>query len=115
MATTYVTDTHALLWYLQGSSRLSTAARQSFDDVVTGASDLVIPVIVIAELALLLEKGRAAIDLNAILETLHDLPTVSFAPLSLEVTLSVRVSRPRYPTSTIDSSLPKLVPVKPCS
>lgn len=90
MATTYVTDTHSLLWYLQGSSQLGAAARQVFDDVVAGTASLVIPVMVIAEMVLLLEKGRAAIDLDAILGTLHSLPAVTIAPLTLDVTLEIR-------------------------
>ena len=90
MATTYITDTHSLLWYLQGSSQLGVAARQVFDDVVAGTANLVIPVMVMAEMVLLLEKGRAAIDLDAILGTVYSLPAVTIAPLTLEVTLGIR-------------------------
>jgi PIN domain nuclease of toxin-antitoxin system len=58
--------------------------------VVAGTANLVIPVMVMAEMVLLLEKGRAAIDLDAILGTLYSLPAVTVAPLTLEVTLGIR-------------------------
>lgn len=87
---TYVTDTHSLLWYLQGSAQLGAAAREVFDEVVAGTANLVIPVMVVAEMVLLLEKGRAAIDLDAIMETLNSLPAVTLAPLTPEVTLGIR-------------------------
>lgn len=90
MTSSFVTDTHSLLWYLQGSPQLGVAARQAFDDVVAGTAQLVIPVMVVAEMVLLLEKGRTAIDLDAILTTLESLPGVTIAPLTLEVTLGIR-------------------------
>lgn len=90
MASSFVTDTHSLLWYLQGSPQLGVAARQAFDEVVAGTAHLVIPVMVVAEMVLLLEKGRAAIDLDAILTTLESLPGVTIAPLTLEATLGIR-------------------------
>lgn len=90
MASTFIADTHSLLWYLQGSSQLGATAREVLDEVVAGTANLVIPIIVIAEMVLLLEKGRAAIDLDAILGTLHSLPAVTIAPLTLEVTLGIR-------------------------
>ena len=52
----YVTDTHALLWYLSGSERLGVAARQAFDQVVNGQGEVVIPAIVIAEFIRIAEK-----------------------------------------------------------
>ena len=90
MTSSFVTDTHSLLWYLQGSPQLGVAARQAFDEVVAGTAHLVIPVMVVAEMVLLLEKGRTAIDLDAILTTLESLPGVTIAPLTLEVTLGIR-------------------------
>ena len=39
----YVTDTHALVWYLSGSSLLGAAARSAFDEVTSGMSQVNVP------------------------------------------------------------------------
>ncbi|MFW6162170.1 MAG: type II toxin-antitoxin system VapC family toxin [Planctomycetota bacterium] len=52
---TFVVDTHALVWYIDGDDRLSGAAEASLDD---GAASLVIPTIVLAEVRHLFGKRR---------------------------------------------------------
>lgn len=47
---TYVVDTHALIWHLEAGPRLSEAARKILTDP---QSQLVIPTIVLAEMAFL--------------------------------------------------------------
>ncbi len=54
----YVTDTHALLWYLVGSPRLGKRARAAFDAAVAGDAEIIIPAIVVAELVMFAEKYR---------------------------------------------------------
>jgi predicted nucleic acid-binding protein len=54
----YVTDTHALIWYLNGSQRLGAQARAAFDSASAGASQIVVPVIVFAEIVFLAERRR---------------------------------------------------------
>ena len=54
----YVLDTHTLVWYLEGSPRLSTRAKAIVDDL---SSQLVVPIIALAEAAFLVERGRIAI------------------------------------------------------
>lgn len=58
MATKYILDTHALIWHLEGNSLLGAAAKRIIGDP---NSDLVLPVIALAEAMFIVEKGRSAI------------------------------------------------------
>jgi len=46
----YVADTHALLWYLTASPRLSATAKAAFDEGANNLAFIYIPSIVLAEL-----------------------------------------------------------------
>ena len=58
MATKYIVDTHALIWHLEGNKLLGAAAKSVIDDP---ASQLVLPIIALAETVFVVEKGRTAI------------------------------------------------------
>jgi len=60
---TYVVDTHALVWFLERNSRLSTAAREALSDK---SAQLVIPTIVLAEVTFLYARHRITIDLPVV-------------------------------------------------
>lgn len=66
--TDFVTDTHALIWYLEDSSRLGVAARSAFNACDKGAADIYIPTICLVEIIYLQEKGRIPADLLLQLE-----------------------------------------------
>lgn len=57
---TYGVDTHALMWFLEGSFRLGTAARNALSDT---AAPVVVPIIVLAQITFLYARHRIAIDL----------------------------------------------------
>jgi PIN domain nuclease of toxin-antitoxin system len=57
---TYVVDTHALVWFLESSPRLSTAAQNALTD---RTAEVVVPTIVLADITLLYARHRIAIDL----------------------------------------------------
>ena len=46
----YVTDTHAFVWHLQSSAKLSQRARTIFREADAGANEIVVPRIVLVEL-----------------------------------------------------------------
>ncbi len=52
-----VTDTHALIWYLEDSPRLSPAANQVFDECERGEIVIYIPTICLVEIVYLQERG----------------------------------------------------------
>lgn len=54
----YVVDTHALIWYFEGNPRLGTQAKQVLAD---SDSRLVLPMIALAETALVIDKKRTSI------------------------------------------------------
>src|ERR1039458_7582136 len=53
-----VADTHAIVWYLTNSPRLSPAAAKAFDDASAAGDSILIPSISLVELTYLVEKGR---------------------------------------------------------
>ncbi|MEZ4661210.1 MAG: type II toxin-antitoxin system VapC family toxin [Caldilineaceae bacterium] len=54
----YVTDTHALVWYLEDDKRLGPLAIQAYDACEQGEGFVYIPSICLVELIYLQEKGR---------------------------------------------------------
>jgi predicted nucleic acid-binding protein len=60
----YMTDTHALFWYLTNSTSLGAAASRAFDEADDGEALIYIPVIVLAELYFLNEKKERPLDFN---------------------------------------------------
>lgn len=66
LAHKYVLDTHALIWYLEGNPRLGQAARDVIDDA---DSELVLPIIALAEAVFIVEHGRTGIpDVQSLLD-----------------------------------------------
>lgn len=53
-----VTDTHALIWYLEDNPRLSVAANQLFNQCERGEIIIYIPTICLVEIIYLQEKRR---------------------------------------------------------
>lgn len=53
-----VADTHAAVWYLANSPRLSSAAAKALDDASAAGDSILIPSISLVELTYLIEKGR---------------------------------------------------------
>jgi predicted nucleic acid-binding protein len=54
----YVTDTHALVWYLSYDPALSDTAREKFRLADTGQAEIFIPSIVVVEVVYLAERQR---------------------------------------------------------
>lgn len=89
---TYVVDTHALVWYLVGDSRLGRQAETAFNDP---GSVLIIPTIVLAEIQNLAYKGRFSQTLSEVLAVINsdarcwvypiDLQVVTVAPMQLDI------------------------------
>ena len=53
-----VVDTHALVWYLLGSPRLSVTAGSRLDAALAAGEPLHVPAVSLIELTYLVEKGR---------------------------------------------------------
>jgi PIN domain nuclease of toxin-antitoxin system len=64
-----VTDTHALIWYLEDSPRLSPRANQAFDKCDAGEIIIYIPTICLVEIVYLQERGRISANMKSQLDT----------------------------------------------
>jgi PIN domain nuclease of toxin-antitoxin system len=83
MALKYVLDTHPLVWYLEGNPRLSPKAKAVIDDQ---DSDLVLPIIALAEATFIVERGRTSIPSPSdLLVSVQSDPRIEVYPLSLAV------------------------------
>ena len=58
MTTRYVVDTHTLIWFLEENPRLSSQVKTILQDP---ESELVIPIIVLAEACWIIEHGKTSI------------------------------------------------------
>lgn len=66
----YVLDTHALIWFLEGNSRLGQNAKSIMSDP---SSQLVLPAIALAEAVWIVERGKTSIP--SVLELLNVINT----------------------------------------
>lgn len=88
----YVLDTHAVVWFLEGSSRLGATAKASMSDPT---ADLVVPTIVLVEAGFLYARKRSLVDVHTVQRTLIaaanciayplDEQVVSLIPTSLNI------------------------------
>jgi PIN domain nuclease of toxin-antitoxin system len=78
----YVPDTHALLWFLAGSPRLSIKASEVFKQEKDNAVMMYVPAIVVAEIIWVVNAGRIQVDLKKLLATIRTHYTVT--PFSLD-------------------------------
>lgn len=87
----YVADTHALLWYFFNPGRLGAQAHTALVKVGRGQATLVIPVVVVAEMVMVVEKGRVQAtlaDLQRIIQRLQRNPVCHLPSLSVEAVLN---------------------------
>jgi PIN domain nuclease of toxin-antitoxin system len=79
MASEYVVDAHALVWYLAGSPKLGANARAVMQDP---ASILVLPAIALAEACWTVERGRSVIpSVSSLLADIDADPRITVVPL----------------------------------
>lgn len=79
---TFVVDTHALVWFLEGSEKLSRAARQILS---SQAEHLVVPTIVLAEVKHLAARGRIRSSWREVMEAVESDPRCVVYPLDASV------------------------------
>lgn len=81
----FIIDTHALIWYLEGNPRLGSAAKSIIEDP---ASDLVLPIIALAEAIHIVEKSRTRIsNVDDLLNDIGDDSRLEVHPLTMEILL----------------------------
>ncbi len=75
---TYITDTHALVWPLEGDPQLSPKALQAFSDA---EAQIVIPTIVLAEIHFLYAQKRINTEIQKVFEYIAESTNVLCYPL----------------------------------
>ncbi len=102
----YVVDTHALIWYAEGNPRLGQRAKQVLE---YAESSLVLPMIVLAESAWIIDKKRTSVPdvsvfLNRILQDkrieIYDLTLPIFQRSLMSEGLSIPEMHDRLIVST---------------
>ncbi len=95
-----VTDTHALIWYLEDSPQLGADARSAFEACDRGESVIYVPTICLVEIVYLQEKGRIPSDLKSALDAALLAGSTGLVPHSLTldvVDALAQVSRVEVP------------------
>ena len=83
MAHKYVLDTHALVWYLEGSSRLSINAKAVID---APDNQLVVPLIALTEAVFIIGRGRTSIpDISTLLNRVLTDQRIELFPFTWEI------------------------------
>jgi len=83
MSFRHIVDAHALIWYLEGNVKLGGAAKAVLGDA---ASDLVLPVIALAEAAHVVNKGKTLIpNAPTLFDRVERDPRFEVYPLTYEV------------------------------
>jgi len=80
----YVTDTQALIKFMQGKKVINDKAHQAFLSADNGDNTIIIPAIVLMEILYLFEKNRIDIGLFRA-EELFKSQNYQFEPLGLEI------------------------------
>jgi PIN domain nuclease of toxin-antitoxin system len=86
----YITDTHSLLWAFTRPRKLGEQARHAFEKVANGEANLLIPVIVLAELIFTIENKPIEADLGKILSAIQNSPNIEFIDFDYESALRLR-------------------------
>ena len=88
----YVSDTQCLLWYMTQDRRLPKMARMAFQQAKEGATQILVPSIVLVEAVFLAERQRVPRPLLNQFMALSDAPDagVRVVPLDLAVARAVR-------------------------
>lgn len=83
MSIRYVVDAHALIWFLESNAKLGARAKAVLDDQTT---DLVLPVIALAEAADVVAKRRTQIpSVNDLFKDVANDPRFEVYPLTFEI------------------------------
>jgi len=83
-----VLDTHALIWWVNGDSKLSARARKVIESEMTvDGGRILVSAITAWEIAMLIKNNRLALtmDLNEWLDTVRSIDAVQFVPIDNEV------------------------------
>lgn len=85
----YVLDTHPVVWFVEGSRRLSAPAKAAMSDP---SAELIIPTIVLVEIEFLYAKKRVRVDVAAVRRDLITASNSVVYPLDEHVVSQISTS-----------------------
>jgi PIN domain nuclease of toxin-antitoxin system len=85
----YVLDTHPVVWFVEGSPRLSASAKAAMSDP---SAELIIPTIVLVEIEFLYAKKRVRVDVAAVRRDLITASNSVVYPLDEHVVSQISTS-----------------------
>lgn len=85
--TTCIADTHSLIWYLGAPDRLGSRARHAFSEATAGRARIIVPVIVLAEIVFIVERGRVRAEVRDIIRRIRSSHAFEVVPLTLAAIL----------------------------
>ena len=80
--TSYIIDTHALVWLLEKNSKLSNPAKLAISDT---AAQIIVPTIVLVEIAFLYARKKIKVDVSSVLSEAVSAENCIVYPLDEEV------------------------------
>ena len=80
--TTYIVDTHALVWFLEKNPRLANSAKEVLSNP---DAQIILPTIVLTEIVFLYSKKKTSVDLNAVLSEVASSSNCTVYPLDEEI------------------------------
>lgn len=86
----YAVDTHPLIWYWSGSPRLSQTARDILDRAVNDQEEVFVSPLVLAEIIIIAEKQRVALNLPHVVAILSNTPGFKLIALTPAMALRTR-------------------------
>ncbi|MCC7202364.1 MAG: PIN domain-containing protein [Nitrospirae bacterium] len=85
----FLTDTHALLWHFTNSNRISTKAKDIFDKCEEGHCVIFIPSIVIAECLRIFNRKKIAFNFITLFDQIRESENYAIIPLDQRVLLQM--------------------------
>ncbi len=102
----YVIDTHALIWFIEGNSRLGGNAKTVLSD---SSSKLILPATAFAEAVWIVERGKTSIpDTNTLLRLIKADSRITVYPLDVnvvELTISLSVINEMHDRQIVATTL----------
>ncbi|MCL0056689.1 PIN domain-containing protein [Dehalococcoidia bacterium] len=80
----YVIDTHSLLWHFLDSPRLGPRAADVLSRVEKGEAKILIPIIVMAEIVFIVEKGKIRADIEDLIARIKGSANFEIVSLGME-------------------------------
>ncbi len=87
--TTYIIDTHALVWFLEKNPRLSNGAKLALSNP---DAQIILPTIVLVEIAFLYAKRKTKVDVSMVLSEVASSANCIVYPLDEEIVSRIQTA-----------------------